>query len=355
MITKKMNKFLEEILEQPCALGNTFNYYINSEGKNLLESVKKAIYEKNIEQIIFTGMGSSYFTSHAASNLFNGLNINSFVINASELLHYNLSLLERKTLLICFSQSGESFEVQEILKKLPSSTYCVGITNEEESTLGKKADIALHSKGGKEEMTSTKTYVSTALVSFILGWYLSGNWNNNKINMIKHLIENFKTTLTDYNYWVDDALEFLGELPALQIIARGPVFSTACQSALMFKEATGIPATGNLGGEFRHGPMEMVKEGFKSILFAAKGKTLSQSIKMAEDIAEFGGKVLLITNAKLQLPNKNIMLIFIDEQDEYLFSIQSIIPVQLLIDSYTKAKGYEAGSFSCGAKVTLTE
>ena len=350
-----MKKFLDEIFEQPHAIENALNFYLSSDGENLLNRVKKIINGNKIEQIIFTGMGSSYFTSHAASELFNRFKIHSFAINASELLHYNFSLFDRETLLICFSQSGESFEIQEILKKLPKCVHCVGIINEEKSSLAKMADVALFCKGGKEEMTSTKTYVVTTLVSFILGWYLSGNWNADKILGINRLIGNFKTTLNNYQSWLNEMLDFLGDISTIQIIARGPAFSTASQSALMFKEATRIAATGILGGEFRHGPMEMVKDGFKAILFAAKGNTFVQSIKMAEDIAEFGGKVLLITNKKLKLPDDKIIQIFIDEPDEFLFSIQSIIPVQLFIDSYAKLKGFEAGSFSRGAKVTIQE
>ena len=350
-----MNKFLAEILEQPVALENTLNYYTDLEGKNTLEKVKKVVAENNFEQIIFTGMGSSYFTSSAASALFNSFGIPSFVINASELLHYNSSLLEKKTVLICFSQSGESFEIRELLNIIPSSVFCIGISNEEDGTLAKSADITLLSKAGREDMTSTKSYISTTLVSFILGWSLADKWNENKIEAINNLIKNFKTNLTDYHSWVDNFIAFLGEIPALSIIARGPGISTAMQSGLMFKETTKIPAFGILGGEFRHGPMEMVQEGFKSILFAAKGKTLLQNIKMAEDIAHFGGKVVIITNAETNLSHDNILVVTIEEQDEFLFSIQSIIPVQLFIDSYTKQRGFKAGSFTHGAKVTQVE
>ncbi len=350
-----MNKFLAEILEQPYALDKTLKYYLGEEGKLLLEKVKNTINTKQFEQIVFTGMGSSYFTSIATSTLFNELEMHSFSINASELLHYNSSILSKKTLLICFSQSGESFEIIELLKKIPPSVFCVGITNEENSTLAKSANIALLSKAGKEEMTSTKTYVSTTLVAFILGWSLAGKWNGEKIDSIKNLIENFKLNLEAYHSWVDNAITFIGDMPALSIIARGPSISTAYQSGLMFKETTKIPAFGVLGGEFRHGPMEMVQEGFKSILFASKGKTLLQSIKMAEDIAHIGGKVLLITNAKLNIANNNILILPIEAQDDFLFSIQSIIPIQLFIDSYTKVNGYEAGNFVVGAKVTMVE
>ncbi len=350
-----MNKFLAEIMEQPQALEKTLQYYLSEEGKSLLEKVKNGIDTNQFEQIIFTGMGSSYFTSIAASTLFNNLGIHSFSINASELLHYNSSILTKKTLLICFSQSGESFEIIELLKKLPTSVFCVAISNEENSTLAKSANIILPSKAGKEEMTSTKTYVSTTLVSFIVGWSLAGKWNDEKINSIKTLIKNFKLNLESYHSWVDNAISFIGDMPALSIIARGPGISTAYQSGLMFKETTKIPAFGVLGGEFRHGPMEMVQEGFKSILFASKGKTLLQSIKMAEDIALLGGKVILITNAQLNIANDNILILPIEAQNDFLFSIQSIIPIQLFIDSYTKNKGYEAGNFIVGAKVTMVE
>jgi glucosamine--fructose-6-phosphate aminotransferase (isomerizing) len=204
-------------------------------------------------------------------------------------------------------------------------------------------------------MTSTKTFMLTSLVPFILGWYLAGIWNEDKTGMIKRLIENVRTTLTSYNSWMPEALGFLGDLQTLQVIARGPSFSTASQTALMFKEATKIPATGILGGEFRHGPMEMVSKGFKAILFATKGKTFGQSMKMAEDIAGYGGKVLLLTNEKLRFSTRNVLQIYIDEPDEYLFSVNSIVPMQLFVDSYAKSKGFSAGSFSRGAKVTEIE
>ena len=320
-----------------------------------MEKIKKTVSERHIEQIIFTGMGSSFFLSHAASSLFNGLNIHSTYINTSELLHYNLSLFEKQTLLVCSSQSGESFEIKEVLDRLPATVFCVGIVNEENSSLAEKADVALLCKGGKEEMTSTKTYVVTSLAAYILGCYLSGKWDDERVKMLNTLKENFKKMLTDYDGWLNEALSFLGDISTLQIIARGPAFSTASQSALMFKEANHIAATGILGGEFRHGPMEMVAPGFQSILFAAEGKTLTQSIKMAEDIAEFGGKVWLITNTKQELNNKNILPIYIHQPDEYLFSVQSIVPVQLFVDAYAKTHGFEAGSFSRGAKVTVIE
>lgn len=350
-----MNRFLQEIAEQPRVIEKLLSFYGSSEGEKLLENVKRIVEKSPGIQIIFTGMGSSYFISQAASTLFNNLGFNSTAINASELIHYNLPLLNRPCLLISISQSGESFETKEIFPRLSTGITCIGIVNEEKSTLALKSDISLPALAGREEMTSTKTYIATTLVSFILGWYLSGCWNEDKKSMISHLAGVYKRYLGNYESEISKAISFLGDLSTLQIIARGPSFSTASQSALMFKEALHIPATGIIGGEFRHGPMEMVSEGFRAILFSSPGTTFSQSMKMASDIASFGGKVIVITNNRSSVIHSNILEIIVDEADEYLFSAASILPVQLFVDMYAKSKGFSAGSFSRGAKVTETE
>jgi glucosamine--fructose-6-phosphate aminotransferase (isomerizing) len=350
-----MNRFLDEILEQPKSLKVTLDYYSSSEGEKRLKDVKELFNKENFQQIIFTGMGSSYFTSYAASCLFNSLGIHSFVINTSELLYYHFSLITEKTLVVCISQSGESYEVVKFLKQLPANTSCIGITNEEKSTLSVKTQLSLLSKAGREEMTSTKTYTSLTLVTFILGWYLSGKWDNDKKSRVKGIAAGFENLLAGHEKLVADIFNFFGDIEFLQFIGRGPTYSAVSQSELMFKEAGKLPSAGTLGGEFRHGPMEMVKLGFKSILFAANGKTYNQSIKMASDIAKYNGKVLIITNRDPEISDSNIKTILINEPDEYLFAIQSIVPVQLMVNHLAVIEGYEPGNFVHGGKVTLAE
>lgn len=351
-----MNKFLEEINDQPGVIESVLSFYGSKTGENLLRRVRRIVEMHPDIPFIFTGMGSSFFVAHAASTLFNDLGFNATAVNTGELIHYNRSILTRRIILICISQSGESYEIKQIFPGLSANVTCTGIVNEEGSTLSLKSEITLPAKAGKEEMTSTKTYVATSLVSFILGWYLSGKWDEDRKLMIRNLAKSFKILLSGHDSVIREILNFLdNNLQTLQIIARGPSFSTASQSALMFREALHISASGNLGGEFRHGPMEMVTEGFNAIVFSSLGNTLVQTYRMASDIARYGGRVLLITNDKKSENQDNVMKILIDEPDEYLFSVAGVLPVQLYIDMYAKMKGFEAGSFSRGSKVTEIE
>ncbi len=350
-----MNKFLKEIQEQPEALENTLRFYLDGEGKRELQKLTSQVNEKDFEHIVFTGMGSSFFVSYAAAILLSMEGRNALAVNAGEMLHYNYPELNEKTLLVCISQSGESYEIREVIKQKPANVLCAGITNKGNSTLAQNSDILLLTKAGKEEMTSTKTYITTQLVSFMLGWSIAEKWNSDIINSTLKLPVFFEKFLKSFPESLDDILDFLGEINSLPVIARGPSYSTASQSALMFMEADKVPAFSMLGGEFRHGPMEMVRHGLRSVMFAPVGKTLKQNIKMAEDIAQHGGKVLLITNSDYSAKNGNIKTVYVDSENESLFSIQSILPVQLIVDAYAKRHGFEAGSFSHGAKVTTTE
>ena len=351
-----MNKFLNEIIGQPEAVDATLSYYLTNEGVEKLQNLRQLIHKDHIDLIVFTGMGSSYFVSYAASCLFNSLGLRSCAINTSELLYYHFPVIDKGTVVVHVSQSGESVEVVRLLEKLPKDVLCIGVSNEEHSSLTKRAKVVLLSQAGREEMTSTKTYTSLTLVMFILGWYLANLWGEEKILQIRKLKSGMEKILATQNDLVTDVSDFLGDIEFMQFIGRGPSFSTAQQSELMFKEAAKRAAASTLGGEFRHGPMEMVGPGFKSILFAAEGATYTQSVMMAMDIAKYQGKVVLITNKNPHgTSDSNVKVITIDQPDEYLFSIQSIIPVQLMVNHLASMDGNLPGAFVHGAKVTLKE
>src|ERR1035437_2810284 len=130
-----MNKFLKEIFEQPQVLENTLNYYLQGEGQTELDKVSAILKKGKFNEVIFTGMGSSFFAPHTANCILSNLGIASKIINAGELLHYHLPLLKSGTLIICISQSGESYEVVKILEKNTLGIKFIGINKEEKHTI----------------------------------------------------------------------------------------------------------------------------------------------------------------------------------------------------------------------------
>lgn len=350
-----MNRFLKEIYEQPTALYNSLQFYSEEKGLAAIREIIKIWNQGNYSQILFTGMGSSYFAGYLASSMLSKYHIPSYVINAGELLHYHLSFLKKETLLICISQSGESYEVAKILDNLSEEMTCIGITNEDNSTLAEKSRLTLLCKAGSEEMTSTKTYVSTLLVLSILANVLANQWGQQARSEIISSVKAVESLINNNQEWLPAAMGFLGQPSFIPVIGRGPVYSSVLQSALMFMEGAGTPAAGFFGGEFRHGPMEMVKEGFSAIVFAPSGHTYNQACDLIKDISKFGGKVVFISNAKDFTSDPRVFRIHIPCDNEYLFPIPAIVPLQFMMNQWAHDQGKEPGNFTRGSKVTLIE
>jgi glutamine---fructose-6-phosphate transaminase (isomerizing) len=350
-----INDFLKEIFEQPLALEKTLNFYLNGHGQADLDKLESVWKSGKFDEIVFTGMGSSFFAPHTANCVLSRNGIISKTLNAGELLHYHLPLLKERSLLTCISQSGESYEVVKILEKLSADHTVIGITNEEISTVAQKSAVTLLSRAGKEEMTSTKTYVSTLLVLSIFTSVLTKKWKQRSMPELRCAIEAVHTIIDSREKWLAPAMEFLGHPSFVQLIGRGPAYSSVLQGALMIMEAARNPAAGILGGEFRHGPMEMSKKGFRAIILAPMGATYEQGIKLASDITRLHGRVVLITNSDSVYKNPDIYAIRIPCQDEFLFPIPAIIPLQFIVNQWAVDEGNVPGNFTAGAKVTTTE
>jgi len=65
--------------------------------------------------------------------------------------------------------------------------------------------------------------------------------------------------------------------------------------------------------------------------------------------------VVLITNSLTGFNNPDIYPIRIPCQDEYLFPIAAIIPLQFIVNQWAMDEGNEPGIFTMGAKVTTRE
>lgn len=350
------NKFLQEINEQPEALRKTCRYYHKDEGKTTLQAIANLWQTGAYDKILFTGMGSSFFLSSAGAGMLAAHGIPAFALNAGELLHTQSAILNERTLLIAISQSGESYEVVQLLQHISTGYTVCCISNEADSTLANASTEVLLTLAGKEEMTSSKTFVTTYLVLTLLTETLTGSDTTDTIEAIETIAEQMNKLLLRKDNWLDEALDLLGDTPFVQMIGRGATFATINQCALMCMEAARTPASALLGGEFRHGPLEMVKDGFVAILLSHSGsEAYEQALTLLGDIRKFHGQVIFITDQPLSAESKHTGEIVLPCSRPDLFAISSILPIQLLINRWAIRKGLTPGIFIHGSKITLTE
>ncbi|MGQ9632131.1 MAG: SIS domain-containing protein [bacterium] len=350
------NIFLREIREQPEVLRVNLDLYSGEEGKVLREA--RALYEVGCRNVVFTGMGSSFFVGYTACGYLNGRGIPAFTVEAGELLHYNLGCISEDTLVVAVSQSGESIEVRRIIEELGrrrDKIRILGVTNNQSSFVAENCDLTLLTHCGEERATSSKTYVATLEVLLFLADALAGGSIEDKYEEFDALIGYHSELLDRWGEIAEPMLKFLGDIPYINLIGRGPSLSSALQGALILKEAANVYAEGISGGGYRHGPMELARENYRAAVFAPRGETSALNLRLAKEIADFGGLTLLITNEDVKASSRNLHIVKLKAVDEYLSPLLEILPMEMLACTIAEKKGIKPWSFSRISKTTTRE
>ena len=344
-----MNPFLQEIYAQPQAVRDTAAYLQSDAANAVLQSIVNTWSSGTYKRIVATGMGSSYFIAEAFATLCAGEGLPAFALNAGELLHYQKAVL-KETLLVAISQSGESYETLALVKEADIRPEAViALTNNPGGSLSGYACHVLTTKAGEEKMTSTKTFITSWQVAWTLARALCGKSTEGPWEAIATGIEGLLKGS------VQEAAILVGEAPFITFTARGTDFASARQSALMCMEALHLPSAALTGGDFRHGPLEMVGPGKTLVVLTATASpTFAQSQRLVKDALAFGGNVLLVSDQDTA-PQERLCHLRIPATEPSLALILQVIPLQLLVCALGEARGMVPGDFYHGNKVTSTE
>lgn len=345
-----MNIFIEDVLNQVEHIEGAYESYKASNYLTLLDHIAQF----NYSSVLFVGMGSSNYACYSASMYLKRHGIPSSVTSAGELFYYELNSIEENTLIILVSQSGESPEIIRLVEKLKDRSNVIGITNVSNSTLGRNVKLCLPLNVKEEISVSSRTYTTTVIMSHIVASCLI-NKKEECFASVKNAIDALRSFINTYKNKSEDLKNFLKGVSFVSCMGRGPSYGSALAGSLFFKEASKFPSEGTDAAEFRHGPIEVVDEHFGAVVFAPEGITGTLGVKMANDIAVKGGKVLLVTDQDVTVTNSNIYVLKYTLLNEYYAPIIEIAAIQFICDALAGISGIVPGEFRWASKVTREE
>lgn len=311
---------LKEISEQTETVRNA-----SMHDRQIIERLSEEI--NNAYGIFFVGCGSSFHACLTGSYLFSSIakkHVN--VVLASEFPHQE-DFLTEKSLIIAVSQSGETADVLEAVKKArEKGSKIISIVNAEGSSLARSSDHFLHMDAGPEIcVLSTKTYTSQVALLLLLAYSCAGRYDEGKkaLTYAWNLIYNLTSRNTRDK--LRQLAAILRDKQNVFAIGRGLLYPTALEAALKIKEVSYIHAEGFAGGELKHGTIALIEKGTPCIVFVpsrGKEETLSNAI----EIRSRGGYIIGIGPEQSE-----VFDFFIKVPDVGLASpITDIIPVQIL-------------------------
>jgi len=367
-----MNDFLGEILSQHEALTTAFSHIIEKE-KNRFLKIKNYLENDRINKLIFTGIGSSLSACYLP---FYFLNQHGIVTEMREAGEFALNLVTEKnpkiynkTCIVIVSQSGESGEIIELLKKLRmTKAYPVtcAITNNPKSTLAKKSDIQIYMNLEQETSVTSKTYICSLLILYVLAKTIISEFfdREREIKRIEYIARQVQFLLEDkekINFiWEELLTNFGVECEFLEVLSRGPSLSTAHQAALTFKEITKSYSEAQPISEFRHGGIECLNDTSKLIIITSDENSANIDARfILKLIKEWKfDKLLYITNQPLSKEltemqkNPKIIIYQHEIKDPFLSPLYEIIILQLLFYKMAEKRGLQPGKFIYSQKIT---
>jgi len=335
--------FLTEVAEHPAALRNLIQFY-SGEGRTLLAQWKRLAGES--ASVVFSGMGTSEFAAQMIIAELAAAGINALTIDAGELLHYPRPV---NGMLILISQSGESIETRTIADKMNGSVIVGAITNNGNSTIARIAEPVFLMCAGNEAAITTKTYVNTLAVLFLMA---DRGDEESALNRLRELSD----SISEYDMdAIDRAAAGISDTEAIHFVSRGPAVVAAKQASLTFMEGARIAAAAFTGGAFRHGPFETVGKEHRCVFFIPGGNTFHLLRDMALEISEKGSRVVIITDQDADNFSDSVHVLKVPEFGEDLFCLCAAPTQELLLHAVAGHRGISAGEFRYGNKITVRE
>ena len=353
---------LKEIFEQPGILKEIIEERVSG-GKISFEElkIKKDLFGR-FKKIAIVACGTAYHAGLTAKYMLEEYAGISCWVDTSSEFRYRNPIVDKDTLVIIISQSGETADSLAALREAKKKgAKVLGICNVLGSSIARESDGVIYTHAGPEiAVASTKAYTAQLAIFYLLTLFIARIRKSLPISTISNLLGEFKKMpllmdellseyKSDYNILAAYAQEFKKyylekhNKSYFLYLARNINYPNALEGALKLKEISYISAEGYPAGEMKHGPIALIDENPWVVCIAVKSRTYSKMLSNIQEIKARGGIVIaIVTEGDKEILHYNInYLIEIPKAEELFSPLLVVIPLQLLAYYVAKEFGYD--------------
>ena len=329
---------LKEIYEQPKAIADTL--IGRSEGLDLKIKFKK------FEKIVIIACGTAYNAGLVGKYAIEKWGQIPVDVELASEYRYREPSLNKKTLVIPISQSGETMDTLMALRYAKSKGATIfSVCNTNGSTIGRESDSVLYTYAGPEiAVASTKAFATQLIAMYLIALEIGKQLGHLSKKEVKSITEQL-TALPSKVEQVLETVEPLRELTrkfkdagSILFLGRHVGYPTALEGALKLKELAYMHAEGFAGGELKHGPIALIDKGTPVVaIMPTQDSVLAE--KMASNIQEVKARgAVVIAISEFDFVGAD-HLIRIPTVDLLLQPVLSVVPLQVIAYEMAVARG----------------
>lgn len=329
---------LKEMYEQPKAILDTFSPRIKGD-KIEIEELNMTDEEiRNIRKIMIVACGSAYHAGVTAKYVFEGMARIPVEVDVASEFRYRNPILEKDTLVIVISQSGETADSLAALRESKSrGVKVLGIVNVIGSSIAREADCVMYTWAGPEiAVATTKAYSCQLIALDLLAMkfaYARGAISSSElqgyIEDMKCLPEQVELLLNNKNRIQKFANRYLAARDVF-FIGRGIDYAISLEGSLKLKEISYIHSEAYAAGELKHGTISLIEDGTLVTAVLTQEELYKKMISNMVEVRTRGAFVLAVTNeGNTGVERASDYVIYIPETNPYFTNSLAIIPLQL--------------------------
>lgn len=330
---------LKEIYQQPSVIRGNLEKYISG-GKVNLSDVQLPLKEINsLEKIHIIACGTASYAALVGKYIIESLAAIPVEVDYASEFRYKTKLLDKKTLAIVISQSGETADTIAALHSCQGKVCStLAIVNVRGSTISREADDIMYINAGPEiGVASTKAFMGQLISLYLLAIFLGktkntlSEWDEKEIiTEISRIPQKIETILNQDDKIKSIAYQF-SKYQHFLYLGRDVNFPIALEGALKLKEISYIHAEAYPAGEMKHGPIALLDENFPVVALVLRDKVYDKMINNIKEVTTREAKVIaLATEGDDQITKIVNEVIYVPEINmPILYPLLSVVPLQL--------------------------
>ncbi|WP_407445080.1 glutamine--fructose-6-phosphate transaminase (isomerizing) [Rhodococcus sp. (in: high G+C Gram-positive bacteria)] len=345
---------LKEIEEQPGAVADTLRGHF-VDNRIVLDEQRLSDQElRDIDKVFVVACGSSYHSGLVAKYAIEHWTRLPVEVELASEFRYRDPVLDRSTLVVAISQSGETADTLEAVRHAKDQKARVlAVCNTNGAQIPREADAVLYTRTGPEiGVASTKAFLAQMAANYLVGLALAQARGTKYPDEVAREYEDLAAMpekIAQVLEGMDSVRQLARDLsasPAVLFLGRHVGYPVALEGALKLKELAYMHAEGFAAGELKHGPIALIEDGLPVIVVmpSPKGRAVLHS-KLLSNIREIQARgavtVVIAEEGDETVRPFADHLIEIPSAPSLLQPLLSTVPLQVFAAEVAQARGYD--------------
>jgi glutamine---fructose-6-phosphate transaminase (isomerizing) len=345
---------LKEIAEQPAAVADTLlGHFVD--GRIVLDEQRLSDQElREIDKVFIVACGTAYHSGLLAKYAIEHWTRLPVEVELASEFRYRDPVLDRSTLVIAISQSGETADTLEAVRHAKTQKAKVlAICNTNGSQIPREADAVLYTRAGPEiGVAATKTFLAQIAANYLVGLALAQARGTKYPDEVEREYNDLEA-MPDMISRVLAGIEPVGQLaqrfaksPTVLFLGRHVGYPVALEGALKLKELAYMHAEGFAAGELKHGPIALIDDDLPVIVVMPSPKNAQMlHAKLLSNIREIQARgavtIVIAEEGDDTVRPYADHLIEIPAVSTLFQPLLSTIPLQVFAAGVARARGYD--------------